>query len=93
MPVISSYPVSGICVSSFVRNILAPDYAFLALGSAGMQILNVTNSGSPVSAGTYSATGLTNEIYVSIIDSIPYAFLATGTGGLVVLNVSNIGRP
>ena len=68
----------------------------LRVSGAGLSryaILNVTNPGSPVSAGTYSATGLTDEIYVSIIDSIPYAFLATGTGGLVVLNVSNIGAP
>ncbi len=93
MPVISTYPVSGICVSSFVRNIYGTDYAFLALGSAGMQILNVTNPGAPGAAGSYSAAGLTDEIYVSIIDSIPYAFLATGTGGLVVLNVSNISSP
>lgn len=93
MSVVSSYPVSGTCVNSFIRNIYGTDYAFLSLGNSGMQILNVSNPGSFQAAGTYAATGYTEEVYASIIDSVPYAFIAAGNGGLVVLNISNISSP
>ncbi len=93
IPVISTYPVSGSCVSSFVRNINGSDYAFVALGSAGLQILNVTNPGSIQNSGSFSATGYTDEVYAAVIDSVPYAFVCAGSGGLVVLNVSNPASP
>lgn len=69
------------------------NYAYVAAGSAGLVIVNISSPESPVLAGSYTAK-TANDVTVSN----GYAYVASGgntdrTNGLLVLNVSNPALP
>jgi len=90
-------PTGGLAASSSLgafgisggsKNVaVAGDYAYVAAGSAGLIIVNVSNPESPVLVGSYTAR-TANDVAVSN----GYAYVASGgnadgTNGLLVLNV------
>jgi hypothetical protein len=64
------------------------DYAFIADGSNGLVVVNVTNPSQPTLAGTY-ATSNARDVFVSG----NCAYIADATDGLVVVNVTNPSQP
>lgn len=80
---------NGVCVYSInFRN-----YAFIADGTNGMQVIDVTSPNSPDSISSFNTGGSANDIYVANINNRIYAFVADYNSGLVVIDVSNVYDP
>lgn len=80
---------NGVCVYpvSF-RN-----YAFIADGSNGLQIIDVTQVNSPDSVSSFNTGGSANDVTVAGINNDVYAFVSDYSGGLVIIDVSDPGNP
>jgi len=87
------FPTTGTCSSSFITTLSGVNYAFLALGSGGIQILNVMNPSLPEPVSTYNVSGFSEETFSASFNNVPYLFIGAGNGGLAVLNLSNITTP
>ncbi len=64
-------------------------FAYLADGSAGLRIINVSNPAIPIETGLYNTSGQAAGVYV--IDA--FAYVADNTGGFKIINVSNPAIP
>ncbi len=64
------------------------EFAYVAAGNGGLQIVNITNQASPSVVGTFSSP---NAQHLSISNGI--AYLADHTNGLYILNVSDPTSP
>ena len=85
-----SSSLGGINLSGEAKNIVvAGSYAYVAAGSAGLVILNVSNPEHPVLAGSYDTAGTANDVAVNN----GYAYVADGSDGLVIINVSTPTSP
>lgn len=93
MNVVSTYPTAGTCVNSYIQNFSGNDYSFLALGTAGLLILNVSDPSNIQPVSSYSLTGISEETFSANIKSVPYVFIASGSAGISVLDISNITVP
>jgi hypothetical protein len=82
---VSSYDTPAAARSVYVVG----DYAYVALGSSGLQIVNVSNPDNPVYAGSYETSGSAYGVYVTG----DYAYVAAGFSGLQVADVSNPENP
>ncbi len=61
------------------------DLLYVAKGTAGLQIFDVSNPSSPVLKGSYNTAGVARE--VQVVGNI--AYVTDGTRGLISLNVAN----
>jgi hypothetical protein len=68
-------------------------YGYLADGSNGLQILNLTNIYSPVLSANYNTNGFSYEVITSAVNNIYFAFVSDGAGGLVIVNINNPSSP
>jgi hypothetical protein len=68
---------------------VAGDYAFVAAGATGLQVVDVTNLQAPVLVGSVDTPGNAND--VRIVGS--HAFVADGITGVVVVDVSDPRSP
>lgn len=68
-------------------------YAFLAGGQNGLQIINITNASNPTLTAAFSTSGNVKEIFVDSINGINYAFISDVVKGLYILNLNNISQP
>ena len=93
MTLVSAFGTAGTGVNVFAKKINTTDYGFLSLGTAGMEIINITNPASPTSVSDYPVYGYSEEVFVANLNDTSYAFVAAGTGGISVLNLSNITAP
>ncbi len=63
--------------------------AFLADGTAGLRIIDISNLSNPVTLGSYTTT--------DVIDGVDvqgnYAYVAAGSAGLQILDISNPSNP
>ena len=65
-------------------------YAYVADGSSGLQIIDISNSASPTTIGTYDTTGQAYSVHVSG----RYAYVADGISQLLlILDISNPASP
>ncbi|KPJ67907.1 MAG: hypothetical protein AMJ43_02915 [Coxiella sp. DG_40] len=64
------------------------NYSYVADASAGLKIIDVSNSSAPILKGTF---GSSNAREVVIKDN--YAYLADYAGGLKIINISNVTDP
>ena len=69
------------------------NYAFVADGASGLQVINVSFPGSPTIVGNYNTVGEANDVFISRINGVPYAFISDGFGGYTILDVSNVQNP
>ena len=69
---------------------LLGNYAYVADGSSGLRIIDISNPSSPNEISHLSSAS-TN--YVSIVISGNYAYLAGGYGGLRIINISDPANP
>jgi hypothetical protein len=69
------------------------DYAFIADGQSGLQIVNVTNPSNPNFISNYNTSGTAVAVFTAQISSSYYAFLSDGLQGLSIINVSTPNAP
>lgn len=63
-------------------------YAFVANGSSGISVVNISNPASPSIASSYQTNGFAREIFIDTINSVNYAFVSDSTNGLYILNAN-----
>jgi len=68
-------------------------YAFLADGPAGLQIINVTNGENPSLTYNFQTNGFLREVFIDTIKGRYYAFLSDEVKGLYILDVTNPANP
>ena len=68
-------------------------YAFLADGQNGLQIINISNASSPSLTANYKTYGNAKEVFVDSINSKKFAFVSDINKGLFILNLYNILNP
>jgi hypothetical protein len=74
----------------FANNVdVAGNYAYIAAGSAGLVVVDVTNRSAPSIVATLDTSGNAND--VKVVSGI--AYVADGASGLQVVNVSNPASP
>jgi len=64
-------------------------FAYIADGTAGLQIVDIANPRSPVRRGGYDTTGTAESVFVSG----GLAYVADGTSGVQIVDVSNPSSP
>lgn len=87
-----SDPLSPVKLSTFgtASDVeIAGSFAYVANGSAGLQILNISNPSAPSLAGSYDTTGTARAVHV--VGN--YAYVADGLSGLQIINISNPAAP
>ncbi len=69
------------------------DYAFIADGTSGLQIVNVTSTTSPTFVSSYNTPGTAVSVFTALINSSYFAFVSDGLQGLSIINVSTPSAP
>jgi len=64
-------------------------YAFLADGEKGLEIINISNASSPELTYNFNTGGFVREVLVDTIGNNIYAFLSDKVKGLFILNITN----
>jgi hypothetical protein len=83
-------PLSSIAIPGYANNVKVKDnYAFVAAGSGGLQVVNVANPLAPVIAGSRNTAGNAND--VRIVNNL--AYVANGNSGLAILDISTPAAP
>lgn len=83
-------PLSSIAIPGYANNVKMKDnYAFVAAGSGGLQVVNVANPQAPVLAGSRATNGNANDVRIAG----NLAYVANGTAGLAILDISNPTSP
>src|SRR5439155_7700771 len=79
-------PLSFVDIPGFANNIdVSGNYAYVAAGAAGLEIVDVTNHSSPRIVASRSLPGNAND--VKVVGN--YAYVASGSAGLQIVNVAN----
>ena len=78
-------------VSILTKDLLT--YAFIADGTSGLQIVNVTNPASPSYISSYNTAGTAIAVFSASLNGSQYAFISDGIQGLVILDVTNVTLP
>lgn len=83
-------PVSSISIPGYANSVsLAGNYAYVATGAAGLQVINVSNQNAPVIGGALDTPGNAND--VKVVGNT--AFVADGPAGLQIIDVTNPASP
>jgi hypothetical protein len=64
-------------------------YAFIANGTAGISVVNISNAAGPTVTSSFPTNGFAREIFVDTVNSVNYAFVSDSVKGLYILNVNN----
>src|SRR3972149_6016900 len=82
--------LSYVDIPGFANNVdVSGSYAYVAAGSSGLQVVNVSNPSSPFIAGYMDTPGNAND--VKIVGQ--YAYVADGSTGLSIIDISNPVTP
>lgn len=68
-------------------------YAFLADGEKGLEIINISNASSPVLTHNFNSGGFVREVFIDTINNSIYAFLSDRIKGLFIININNPANP
>lgn len=90
---VNSYNTDASTSGVFVLPISGRNYAFLADGSDGMQIVDVTLVNNIDSVSSVDTDGSAVDVFVAVVNSSRYAFVSDYNGGLDVINVSDVNNP
>ena len=78
--------LSFVSIPGFANNVdVKGDYAYLAAGSTGLQVVAVPNRANPLIVASRDTPGNANDVVVAG----SYAYVADGPAGLQIINVSN----
>jgi hypothetical protein len=79
-----------VAIPGFANNVdVSGNFAYVAAGSSGLQIVNVANKLAPVIVGSLDTPGNAND--VTVVGT--RAYVADGTSGLQIIDVSNPAAP
>jgi hypothetical protein len=82
--------ISQISIPGYANNVAVNNgYAYVAAGSTGLQVVNVSNPNSPVIVASRDTAGNAND--VRLVGD--FAYIADGTNGLVIMNVATPTNP
>jgi hypothetical protein len=78
--------LSFVAIPGFANNVdVSGDFAYVAAGSTGLQVVSISNRSSPVIVAALDTPGNAND--VRIVGN--FAFIADGPSGLRIVDVSN----
>jgi Tol biopolymer transport system component len=84
------FALSSLAIPGYANNVAAAgNYAYVAAGGAGLQVVDVTDRGAPRVVGSYDTPGNANDVYVNN----NLAYVADGAAGLQIINVTNPAAP
>lgn len=89
----ATYSTNASTNGVFVSLISVKPYAFIADGTNGLQIIDVTSPINPDSVSSVQTGGSANDVFVASINGNPYAFVSDFNTGLVIVDVSNVFSP
>ncbi|MFI3197633.1 MAG: Ig-like domain-containing protein, partial [Methylococcaceae bacterium] len=82
--------LSSITIPGYANNVdVAGDYAYVAAGSKGLQIIDVSNRSNPAIVGSFDTAG--TAIDVRVVGNVVY--LADGDHGLQIIDVTDPTAP
>jgi len=90
---ISTYSTNASTNAVYVLPISGRNYALIADGSNGMQIIDVTFVNSPDSVSAYDTEGSANDVTAAGINGDLYAFVSDYSNGLDIVDISNPLNP
>jgi len=89
MTLVGSYNTTGYASGISLKQIGGTNYAFIADGTSGLLILNVTFPNTPIFVASYSTGGLnTIDVSTALVNGAHYAFLSNGNQGFSIVDVS-----
>lgn len=90
---ISTYSTNASTNAVYVLPISGRNYALIADGSNGMQIIDVTLVNAPDSVSSYNTEGSANDVTAAGINGDLYAFVSDYSNGLDIVDISNPLNP
>ncbi len=82
--------LSAIQIPGYANNVdVADNYAYVAAGITGLQIVDVTNRNIPAIVASFNTSGNAND--VRLVGN--FAYVADGNSGLQIINISNPLNP
>lgn len=90
---VSVYSTTASTNGVFVIPVNFRDYALIADGSNGMQIVDITIVNQPDSVSSYDTDGNANDITAGYINNDLYAFISDYNKGLVVVDIDDPSNP
>lgn len=82
--------LSTIAIPGYANNVdVSGNFAYVAAGAAGLQVISISNRRSPVIAGSLDTPGNAND--VRVVGS--RAYIADGAAGLQIININNPANP
>ena len=83
-------PLSFVPIPGSAKNVdVSGDFAYVAAGASGLQVVNVSDRSNPVVVGSFDTPGTAND--VKVVGST--AFIADGSAGLQLVNVTDPANP
>jgi hypothetical protein len=93
MNLVATYGTNASTSGVFVLPINFRNYAFIADGTNGMQVIDLTQINSPDSVASYNTDGSANDVTVANINNDYYAFISDYFGGLDIVDISDPNNP
>jgi hypothetical protein len=75
------------CVKGYILN--GTQYAFLADGQKGLEVIDISSPQSPTLVFNYQTNGFAKEVLVDSVRSNKYVFISDEDKGLFILNITN----
>ena len=67
--------------------------AFLACGTRGLYIIDISDPTQPALAGIYDSDGVVNAVKIAIANGMTLAYLADGNHGIKVIDCTDAANP
>ena len=90
---VSVYSTNASTNGVYVMPINLRDYALIADGTNGMQVVDITIINQPDSVSSFDTDGNANDVTASYINGDLYAFISDYDNGFVVLDIDNPSNP
>ena len=86
-----SYSYEGFCATPGQASDIGVvgDYAYIADGDHGIQIIDITDKAAPEIIGNYDTFGFANGIFIDA----NYAYVADGNGGMAIIDITDQSNP
>ena len=90
---ISTYDTYASVNSVYIYPVNFRNIAYIADGSSGLQLVDVTQVNYPDSVSSYNTQGYANDVFTAGINNSVYAFVSDYNGGFAIIDVSNTSNP
>lgn len=90
---VSVYSTNASTNGVYVMPINLRDYALIADGTNGLQLVDITFINQPDSVSSYNTEGNANDVTAAYINGDLYAFVSDYDNGFVVLDIDNPSNP